>query len=290
MNEGYQESSVIKAQRPPPVINISINHWNPNSTDSDSNHNSVKELDYRARQLSRPIPDSRIQSYQNLKSRITTDSSTHCDVQLLAKNSGPAAHSKATRGLLICTTSKKSAQLKLKSSRSKIQHLTSMNSTSEFNLAQASLRSVCVALLSFRCLIQYSTPSDQLMHPGLKVRTQPACHDQPSFQGQHSSRPSFRPKAASILCLHPKLLSAQTAAMDWFALQQHQLVTSAHLSVNLSSFTRSGPSSNYSASFQEEFYQLYIQRPPSCNRNSSNSNILRSVQTIEPARTRAGLD
>ncbi|KZV28081.1 premnaspirodiene oxygenase-like [Dorcoceras hygrometricum] len=43
-----------------------------------------------------------------------TAENMHCDAQFSANNSGPAAHSQATRRLLIYTTSKKSAQLKLK--------------------------------------------------------------------------------------------------------------------------------------------------------------------------------
>ncbi|KZV17856.1 hypothetical protein F511_23202 [Dorcoceras hygrometricum] len=39
----------------------------------------------------------------------------------------------------------------------------------EYLTQKASLRSACDAPFIFRCLIQYSTPSDQLTHPGLKV-------------------------------------------------------------------------------------------------------------------------
>ncbi|KZV15764.1 hypothetical protein F511_32245 [Dorcoceras hygrometricum] len=60
----------------------------------------------------------------------------------------------------------------------------------EYLTQHASLRSPCDALFSFRCLIQYSTPSDQLTHQGLKPRLlhwTGSCYNSINSQTQHNT-------------------------------------------------------------------------------------------------------
>ncbi|KZV19279.1 beta-1,3-glucanase 1 [Dorcoceras hygrometricum] len=124
----------------------------------------------------------------------------------------------------------------------------------EYLTQHALLMSACDVLFSFRCPNQTTRLLDQLTHPALKPRL------------LHWTGSSY------------SYISSRT---------QHG---STHHNVSLSACTRSDPDRNYSASFQAEFYKLYIQRPPSRNKNFSNSKqlaLLRSAQATEPARTRA---